>query len=88
MLDEKPNLPPGRVKVMMESVHPTAGESNNVIAVLARVHAAQAQCGHVPRSAEELGGYLTDIREERNEIEHIQERCRRQREGQRPPEAE
>lgn len=91
VLDEKPNLPPGRVKVMVEPVHPTKGAANDVIAVLERIHTAQALRGHVPRSVEEIDAYLTDMRDEDERcrmIEQIQEECRRQRERQQPLEAE
>jgi hypothetical protein len=90
VLDEKPNLPPGRVRVTVQPAHPTEGERNDVITVLERIHNAQYQRGHVPRSAEEIDAYLAEMRDdERSQtIEQIQEECRRQREGRQPSEAE
>jgi hypothetical protein len=91
VLDEKPDLPPGRVKVMVEPVNPPEGAANDVVAVLERIHAAQALRGYIPRSVEEIDAYLTDMRDDDDRcrrIEQIQEECRRQREGQQPTEAE
>ena len=89
LLDQKPDLPPGRVKVM---VQPAAEDvANDVIAVLERIHAAQKLREHVPRSVEEIDAYLADSRDddERTEMsERIQEECRRHREGQKRSEAE
>jgi hypothetical protein len=87
----KPNLPPGRVKVLVQSANVAERNANDVIAVLERIHAAQALRGYVPRSVEELDADLADMRDEDERcrgIEQIQEHCRRQREGQRSPEAE
>jgi hypothetical protein len=90
VLDEKPDLPPGRVKVTVQPANPLGGAGNDVISILNRIHTAQAQRGHVPRSVEEIEASLADLRDdERTEmIERIQEECRRQREGGRPAEAE
>ncbi|MBV9125719.1 MAG: hypothetical protein JO112_20410 [Planctomycetes bacterium] len=82
VLDEKPNLPPGRVKVIVQPADSGKGESNDVIAVLQQIHAAQALRGYVPPSVEEINGYLADMRDddERTRLmEQIQEECRRQR---------
>jgi hypothetical protein len=84
VLDEKPNLPPGRVNVLLEPASPAAGDANDLVSVLERIHAAQARRGHVPRSVEEINASLAEMRddEERSRmIEQIQEECRRQREG-------
>ena len=90
LLDQKPDLPPGRVKVMMQRADPTDGDANGVISVLERIHASQALRGHVARSVEEIDTYLAEMRDddERSRmIERIQEECRRQREGQPTAEA-
>jgi hypothetical protein len=92
VLDEKPNLPPGRVKVQMQPADSaTKEDTNDVIAVLQRIHADQTRRGHLPRSVEEINAFLADLREdaERSQmIEQIQDECRRQREGQQLREAE
>jgi uncharacterized protein YqgV (UPF0045/DUF77 family) len=91
VLDEKPNLPPGRVMVMVRPANTVEGEIDDVIAVLTRIHAAQALRGHVPRSVEEIDADLAEMRDddERSRmIERIQEECRRHREGEQPSEAE
>jgi hypothetical protein len=91
VLDEKPNLPPGRVKVIVQPANPGQGDANDVIEVLDRIHAAQALRGHVPRSVEEINAYLAEMRDDDERtrmIEQIQEECRRHREDQQRPEAE
>jgi hypothetical protein len=91
VLDEKPNLPPGRVKVTLQLAHPPVGEGNDLVAVLERIHNAQAKRGYVPRTVEEIDADLAEMRDddERSRmIEQIQEECRRQREGRHPPEAQ
>jgi hypothetical protein len=91
VLDEKPNLPPGRVKVTVQLATPVEGDANDVIAVLKRIHAAQALRGYVPRSAEEIDADLATMRDdgERGQlIEQIQENCRKHRERQKPSEPE
>lgn len=85
VLDEKPDLPPGRVKVTLQPANSAGRDGNDVIAVLDQIHAAQALRGHVPRSVEEIDADLADMRaeDERSRIiEQIQEECRRQREDQ------
>jgi len=91
VLDEKPNLPPGRVKVMVQPAISVKSGVNDVISVLKRIHTAQLLRGHVPRSVEEIDADIAESRDddERSKmIEQIQEECRRQREerGQRPTE--
>jgi hypothetical protein len=91
VLDEKPNLPPGRVKVTMQLAQSTEADGSDVVAVLKQIHAAQATRGHVPRSVEEINADLAQLRDDDDRgrmIEQIQEQCGRQREGQRPSEAE
>src|SRR5262245_15402178 len=90
VLDEKPNLPPGRVKVIVEPANRTESAASDVIAVLERIHAAQILRGHVPPSVEEIDAYLADMRDDERDrmIEQIQEECRRERERQQPPGAE
>jgi hypothetical protein len=91
VLDEKPNLPPGRVKVVLQPAHLHEGDGNDAIAVLDRIHNAQARRGYAPRSVEEINADLADMRDDDERcrmIEQIQEECRREREGQQRSEAE
>jgi hypothetical protein len=84
VLDDKPNLPPGRVKVTVQPADVAKDKANDAISVLERIHASQAERGHVPRSVEEIDEYIEEMRDnsEREQlIEQIQEECRRQREG-------
>ena len=90
VLDEKPNLPPGRVKVILEAAKPDKSAANDVIAVLDRIHAAQRERGYVPPSAEEIEAYIREMRDDDERcrmIEQIQEECRLQRERQQQSEA-
>jgi hypothetical protein len=91
LLDQKPNLPPGRVKVIVQPANVVESDANDVIAVLDRIHAAQALRGHVPRSVEEIDADLADMRDDHERcrmIDQIQEECRQHREGQHSPETE
>ena len=62
VLDQQPNLPPGRVKVLVQPA--VEGDRNDVTAVLERIHAAQALRGDVPRSVEEIDAYLAEMRDD------------------------
>lgn len=81
LLDQKPNLPPGRVRV---TVQPVEGQAD-VMEVLRRIRAEQAASGHVPRSQEEIDADIAAMRQEDEErmqrIERLHEECRRNREG-------
>ena len=63
LLDEKPNLPPGRVRV---TVQPAEAQTD-VIEVLRRIHAEQAARGYVPRSREEIDADIAAMRQEDEE---------------------
>ena len=79
VLDEKPNLPRGRVRV---TVQPSEVQGD-VIDVLRRIHAEQAARGHVPRSREEIDADIAAMRQEDEErmqaIERLHEECERTR---------
>ncbi len=82
LLDQKPNLPPGRVKVTMQVIPDL--QKTEIWEFLERIHAEQRARGFVPRSVEEIDAEIADGRDddERSRlIEQIQEECRRQREG-------
>jgi hypothetical protein len=85
LLDQKPNLPPGRVRVMVQPANAVEAVANDAVTVLDQIHAAQALRGHVPRSVEEIDAYHADMRDtgEREKlIEQIQEECHQHREQQ------
>ena len=65
LLDQKPNLPPGRVKVTVEPVSDLA--QTDVWQVLERIWAGQRARGHVPRSREEIDAELEASRQEDEE---------------------
>lgn len=69
LLDEKPNLPPGRVKVTVQPVFdPTQTE---IWQFFERLDAERKAQGIPPCSAEEIDNYLATMRDE-------DERCQRQ----------
>jgi len=83
VLDEKPNLSPGRVKVTVESVPDLT--QTDVWQILDRIWAGQRARGHVPRTMEEIDAYLATMRDDDERcqsIEQIQEECQRHRESQ------
>src|SRR5919199_6810067 len=81
VLDDKPNLPPGRVKVTVEPVPDLT--QTDVWQVLERIWAGQRTRAHVPRSREEIDAALEASRQEdeerMQELERIHEECRRHR---------
>ncbi len=91
VLDKKPNLPPGRVKVTVEPMwDPT---QTDVWQVLEKIWAGQRARGYVPRSREEIDAELEASRQEDEEraqaLERIQEECHQARlKRQHPPESQ
>jgi hypothetical protein len=81
VLDQKPNLPPGRVKVTVEPVLDLT--QTDVWQVLERIWAGQRARGHVPRTREEIDAELEAARQEdeerMQELERIHEECERHR---------
>lgn len=65
LLDDKPNLPPGRVKVTVEPVPDLT--QTDVWQVLEKIWAGQKARGHVPRSREEIDAELAASRQEDEE---------------------
>jgi hypothetical protein len=59
VLDTKPDLPPGRVRVTMQPLEARA----DVIEVLQRIHAEQAAGGHVSRSREQIDADIAAMRQ-------------------------
>src|SRR5262245_60826239 len=86
VLDRKPNLPPGRVKVTVEPALDLT--KTEIWQFFERAKAEREALGITPRSQEEIDAYLSTMRDddERTQlIEQIQEECRRERERQTPP---
>lgn len=86
VLDDKPNLPPGRVKVTVEPMPDLT--QTEIWQFFERVLAEQRARGHVPRSRDEIDAELESARQEdeerMQELERIHEECRRSRERQSP----
>ena len=87
VLDQKPNLPPGRVKVTVEPV--TDYKQTEIWQFFERLWAEQRAKGHVPRTREQIDAELEAARQEdeerMQEFERIHEECRRHRQQQDQP---
>jgi hypothetical protein len=66
-LDETPNLPPGPVRVTMQSVAAPARPSAGLMERMAAVWADQQARGEVARSREEIDSELNAMRDEAEE---------------------
>jgi hypothetical protein len=88
VLDEKPNLPPGRVRVTMQAVPAPVGPEDGFMARMERIWAAQDARGHVPRTREEIDAEINLLRDEAEEemqaVERLHEECVRAREQASP----
>ena len=77
VLDDKPNLPPGRVKVTVEPVPDLT--QTDVWQVLERIWAGQRARGHIPRTREQIDAELEAAHQEDEErmraLERIHEEC-------------
>lgn len=63
-LDQKLNLPPGRVKVTVEPMPVPDLTKTEIWQFFERIWAEQRARGHVPRSKEEIDAYLATMRDE------------------------
>jgi hypothetical protein len=90
LLDEKPKLPPGRVRVTVEPLLDYT--QTPTWKFFEQLRAEQQARGFVPRTREEIDADVASMRAEDEErmqrLERIQEECRQPREPQRPAEAE
>jgi hypothetical protein len=81
VLDEKPNLPAGRVRVVLQS---QSSPVDRFWSVMNAIWEGQKARGHVPRSREEVDADLEAMRQEWEEhqqsLEQIQEESRKARE--------
>jgi hypothetical protein len=87
LLDEKPNLPPGRVKVTVQAIPDYM--QTEIWQFFERIKAEREALGIAPRSQEEIDAYLATMRDDDERcqlIEQIQEDCRRHREQNREAE--
>ena len=83
ILDEKPTLPPGRVRVALEAIRGDVENGADVLTVLNRIRANQMTRGHVARTREQIDAAIETMRgedEERMQAkEHLQNECRQTR---------
>jgi hypothetical protein len=63
VLDEKPPLPPGRVRVTLQTVSGVESGAD-VVAVLKRIRGAQQARGHVSRTREEIDAAIAAMRDD------------------------
>lgn len=84
-LDQKPNLLPGRVQVIVQPL-PELPEGDPFWDMMKSIWAGQKARGHVPRSVEEVEAERQEIREgwarRQQAIERLQDESRRLREQQ------
>ncbi len=85
VLDEKPNLPAGRVQVIVQTL-PVLTEGDPFWDMMKEIWDGQKARGHVPRSTEEVEAERRETRESWEErqkaIERLQEESRRLRDQQ------
>jgi hypothetical protein len=90
LLDQKPTLSPGRVKVTIEPMSDLS--QTDVWQVLERIWAGQRARGHVPRSREEIDAELEASRQEDEErmeaLERIHLEGHQARQGRNSPESQ
>jgi hypothetical protein len=86
VLDEKPNLPPGRVRVTMQAMPEPIRPEDDSLVRLQKIWAAQDARGYVPRTREEVDAEINQLRDEAEEemqaVERLYEECERAREQQ------
>ncbi|MHB1426259.1 MAG: hypothetical protein ACYC3I_24095 [Gemmataceae bacterium] len=90
VLDKRPDLPPGRVKVIIEPVRDY--KQTEIWQFFERLWAEQRARGHVPRTREEIDAELEAARQEdeerMQELERIHEEseryCKQQGQSERP----
>lgn len=90
LLDQKPDLPPGRVKVIVEPLPDLT--QTDVWQVLERIWAGQRARGHVSRSREEIDAELEASRQEDEErmqaLERIHQEGQQARQRRDSPESQ
>jgi hypothetical protein len=81
VLDEKPNVPPGRVRVTLSPVAGATPPEDGFMARMEAVWAAQKARGYISPSRDEIDAELAAMRdeaeEEMREVERLSEDCRR-----------
>jgi hypothetical protein len=81
LLDQKPNLPPGRVRVTVQTI--VDYKQTDIWKFFERIWAEQRAMGYVPRTKEEIDAELEAAREEdeerMQELERIHEECEQHR---------
>lgn len=85
LLDQRLDLPAGRVRLTVE---PVAAQAPNLVrfqAMMERIWAGQKARGHVSRSKQEIDAEVRQLREEAEEelraAERLHEECRRARQA-------
>jgi hypothetical protein len=70
-LDEKPNLPPGRVTVVLRQEPPPAHPTEDWFQCLQRIRAEREAAGYPFMNEAEMEAYLSWLREDDDRIERI-----------------
>ena len=80
LLDQQPNLPPGRVKVTVQAI--TDYKQTEIWQFFERIKAEREALGMAARSQEEIDSYIATMRDDDERcrlLDQIQEECRRHR---------
>ncbi len=86
-LDQKPNLAPGRVQVLLrQESAPELPQGDPFWQMMQDIWDGQKARGHVPRSVEEIEAEQRELRDEwearQEAIDRLQEECRAARQSQ------
>ncbi len=74
VLDQKPRLPPGRVRVVLQTVAPTAAPSEGLVEFVNRVRRESEARGHRFMTDEEVAAWVEELRAEDDRVEQAPER--------------
>jgi hypothetical protein len=64
ILDEKPNLRPGRVHIAMQTIEEKTESDLDLISLLKRIHAEKAERGDTVRTREEIDAVVNAMRDD------------------------
>jgi len=70
-LDQKVNVPPGRVRVRVEPLAPPAPSPDNLLEFINRTRAEMAASGSQFMNDQEVGAWIEELRAEDDRIEEI-----------------
>ena len=84
-LEQKVGVPPGRVKVRLESVETRTPLQESLVDFVKRTRRELEEAGHKFMTEEEVAALIEDLRADDDGLEKIYEECAQQRRTQEPP---